>query len=193
MNRPTNPRIPVVTDPTPETERFLKSLFPERDNPGNVFATMAHRPWLLKSFIGLGTQLIGRGAIDDRDREILILRVGWRCQSVYEFGQHTLVGLEIGLSQDEISALASDIDPAESDHAWSNSDTEIIRMVDELCADNCVTEATYTRLAERWNNDTLIDLIMCTGYYRMLSGFLNSFGVELDEGVPGFPVGTSTS
>jgi hypothetical protein len=33
----------------------------------------------------------------------------------------------------------------------------------------------------------LVELIVTAGFYRMVSGFLNSTGVELDEGVPDFP------
>jgi hypothetical protein len=34
---------------------------------------------------------------------------------------------------------------------------------------------------------------MLTGYYRMIAGFLNSAGVEIDEGLAGFPTATRGS
>ena len=33
----------------------------------------------------------------------------------------------------------------------------------------------------------LVHLLMAAGCYRVVSGFLNTCGVELDEGVPGWP------
>ena len=33
----------------------------------------------------------------------------------------------------------------------------------------------------------LVELLMVAGFYRLVSGFLNSAGVQLDPGVPGFP------
>ena len=30
-------------------------------------------------------------------------------------------------------------------------------------------------------------LLIVAGFYRLVSGFLNSTGVQLDDGVPGFP------
>ena len=39
-----------------------------------------------------------QGSLDRRLREIVILRIGWDTQSVYEFGQHTLFGGRAGLS-----------------------------------------------------------------------------------------------
>ena len=32
-----------------------------------------------------------------------------------------------------------------------------------------------------------VGLLLLAGFYRMVSGFLNSSGVELDAGIPGFP------
>jgi alkylhydroperoxidase family enzyme len=62
-------------------------------------------------------------------------------------------------------------------------------MADELCEDDCVGDDTFAALAERWNEAELVELIVCAGFYRMVSGLLNSFGVPLDDGVPGWPEG----
>ena len=35
----------------------------------------------------------------------------------------------------------------------------------------------------------LVELVVVAGFYRMVSGFLNSAGVQLDAGVPGWPEG----
>ncbi len=33
----------------------------------------------------------------------------------------------------------------------------------------------------------LVELLVVAGFYRLVSGFLNSTGVQLDDGIPGFP------
>jgi 4-carboxymuconolactone decarboxylase len=38
-----------------------------------------------------------------------------------------------------------------------------------------------------WTEAELLELVMVAGMYRMVSGFLNTMGVQLDEGVPGWP------
>ena len=40
--------------------------------------------------------------LSDRDRELLILRIGYLCQSGYEWGQHVQISRRIGMSDDEI-------------------------------------------------------------------------------------------
>jgi len=63
----------------------------------------------------------------------------------------------------------------------------LIAMSDDLCNDNCVSEATWKKLAADWKEDELIELVMVAGTYRLVSGFLNTMGVELDAATPGWP------
>jgi alkylhydroperoxidase family enzyme len=60
-------------------------------------------------------------------------------------------------------------------------------MADELCADNCVSDATWQALTKTWNEAELVELVMVAGVYRLVSGFLNTMGVELDADTPGWP------
>jgi len=76
--------------------------------PLNIFGTIAHHPRLLKRFMNFAGLFLNKGLLPAREREIVILRVGWNCQSVYEFGQHTIIGERVGLSLDEVAALAMD-------------------------------------------------------------------------------------
>lgn len=183
--RPSQPRIAPVENSAPEVEELTRALR-VGDRPLNIFATLAHNPRMLKRFNQMGGSLLGQNGLPAREREIVILRVGWRCRSVYEFGQHTLIGARSGLTPDEISALTCD----DADGtAWSDDERVLVAMTDELCADDCVSDATWERLARRWNEAELIELVVLAGFYRLVSGFLNSAGVELDPGVPGWPEG----
>jgi alkylhydroperoxidase family enzyme len=151
--------------------------------PLNIFGTIAHHPRLLKRFMTFAGLFLNKGLLPAREREIVILRVGWNCQSVYEFGQHTIIGERVGLSLDEVAALTRDVDAGQ----WSEDDSYLIAMADELCADNCVSDATWQALTKRWNEAELVELVMVAGVYRLVSGFLNTMGVELDADTPGWP------
>jgi hypothetical protein len=60
-------------------------------------------------------------------------------------------------------------------------------MCDELCADDCVSGETYARVAATHDEAEMLELVVVAGFYRLVSGFLNTFGVQLDPGVPGWP------
>ena len=183
--RPTSPRIAPVTNITPDLAEILgKTLVDKDGKPINIFGTLAHNPKVLKRFNIFGGILLN-GIIAAREREVLILRVGWNCRSVYEFGQHTLIGRRSGLSDVEIAALCASPDA----HAWSADDRALIALADDLCNDNCASDSTWAALAARWSQPELIELVMVAGNYRLVSGFLNTMGVQLDEGVPSWPPG----
>ncbi len=121
-----------------------------------------------------------------REREIVILRVGWRAGSEYEFGQHTVIGRSAGLTDDEIARLA---DCGAGD--WSPADRALVALADELCAGDAVTEDTWRTLSERWNESELLELLVLAGFYRLVSGLLNSVGVALEAATPGWPRGAA--
>ena len=82
----------------------------------------------------------------------------------------------------EISALATP-----NGANWSPKDAALVALADDLCADNCVSDGTWAVLQADWNKAELLELVMVAGMYRMVSGFLNTMGVQLDDGVPGWP------
>lgn len=181
--RPTSPRIDPIDEPDDELAEILKGTLLIDGEPLNIFGVLAHHPKLLKRFTLFAGFLLNKGLLPPREREIVILRVGWNARAVYEFGQHTVMGRDAGLHDDEIEALTRD--PA--DHGWSSDDLDLIALADELAADDCVTDGTWARLATRWSDAELIELLVVAGMYRLVSGLLNSAGVALDDGVPGFP------
>ncbi|MEO6204612.1 MAG: carboxymuconolactone decarboxylase family protein [Mycobacteriales bacterium] len=151
--------------------------------PLNIFKTLAHNPPLSRGFLALGSHLLRAGGLPARERELVILRVGWRSESEYEFGQHTQIGLAEGLTDEEVARVASNRE------GWSLADAALIALADELCDHNVVSEGTWATLAERWSEPELLELLVLAGYYRLVSGMLNSAGVALEPGTPGWPVG----
>src|SRR3546814_20316198 len=78
----------------------------ERDeNPLNIFATLAHNPGVMRKVNALGGRFLRNGPVGERVREIAILRSSYRSGSIYQFGQHTLIGRDCGLTDAEIVSL----------------------------------------------------------------------------------------
>lgn len=185
-DRPTRPRIePIGLDGVTDDDlrNTLAGALTLDGRPLNIFGVLGQHPKLLKRFNLLGGFLLNKGLLPERERELVILRVGWNAQAVYEFGQHTVIGKRCGLTDAEIAALTND--PAE--HDWGTDDLALIALADDLAADDCVSDETWRALAGRWSDAELVELLIVAGFYRLVSGFLNSAGVQLDDGVPGFP------
>ncbi|HRW39596.1 MAG TPA: carboxymuconolactone decarboxylase family protein [Aquihabitans sp.] len=148
----------------------------------NIFATLARHPKALKRWLVFGSHVLAKSTLPARERELLILRVGWRCGSEYEFGQHTVIGQSVGITAEEVRRLAS-----EHLDGWSDDDAMWIRAADELVADHVIGDQTWAQLAERLSDEQVIDLLFTVGQYAMVSMALKTLGVEREAGVPGWP------
>jgi alkylhydroperoxidase family enzyme len=179
------PRIPPksVADMDDDTRKLLTNTLTAPDgDPLNIFRTMAHHPRVLRRFMSLGTQLLIRGALPAREREILILRTGWNCQSEYEWGQHVAIGRAAGLTDVELARIKAGPDAA----GWSDTDAALVRAADELHAGSTITGETWAQLQKAYPDEqSLIEVVMIVGYYHLVAYFLNTAGVEREPGVVG--------
>jgi len=185
-NRPDHARIPPLA-PDERDEQARELLGPAgelADSVGgqaaNIFATLVRHPGLYRKWLPFGGKLLA-GKIPPRERELLILRTGWRCESAYEWGQHVLIARVAGLTDDEIRRVKDGSGAA----GWDAFDAALLRAADELHDDDCVGDATWAELAARYDEKQLIELLMLVGHYHMVAMTLNSLGVELEPGIPG--------
>jgi 4-carboxymuconolactone decarboxylase len=178
----TRPRIAPVTSPTTEvTELFEKGGLRAPDgSPLNIFGTLAHHPALLRRWLVFASHVLAKNSLTPRDRELLILRTGWRCTSQYEFSQHAVIALRCDISEQEVQRTKLAI----ADGGWSDHDAALLAAADELHDDSRIGDSTWQALAARLDEQQLLDVIFTVGNYHVVAFALNSCGVELDPGVP---------
>jgi alkylhydroperoxidase family enzyme len=185
--RPEQPRLGPLT--AAEANEFQRELLGGVNIDGspdafaaNIFMTLLRHPGLFRHWLPFAGKLLS-GKLPARDRELLILRTGWNCQSVYEWGQHVTIGRHAGLTDDEIARVAAGPDAP----GWTEFESLLLRAADELHDDNCLSDATWKLLAEHYDERCLIEVPMLVGHYHMVAFALNSLGVQREPGVEGFP------
>ena len=176
------PRI-ALTD-TEDWDEETRGLLPPAGR-FNIFRALAHHPKLMKRWLVFGNHVLNKSTLPARERELVILRVGWRCDSEYEFAQHTVIGLGAGLTQDEVRRVTLPVD----DGGWSEADADLLRAADELVDDRRIADATWASLVERWSTQQVMDLVFTVGQYVLTCMALRTFEVPLDDGLPGYPDG----
>lgn len=167
----------------PRTAELLDSLRRPDGSELNLFTTLAHHPRLLKRWSAFGGVLLYAGTLPARERELLILRTAWHCDAHYEWGQHVAIALAAGVTDDEITRVAS------GPHApgWSNDDAVLLHAADELHADARISDATWAALGERFDQAQLIELCMLVGQYHLVAFTLNSLGIQGEGPLPAIP------
>ena len=163
----------------------VAALGPLADRPelDNVFATFVQHPDLFRRYTPLGNHILFKSTIGARERELAILRIGSLNRAEYEFAQHTVMGIDCGLTIDEVARVHDG--PAAD--GWSQLDRSILLAVDELFADGKVADQTWAELAEFYDTKQMMDLVFSIGVYNLISWSLNSFGVQLDDKLTGHP------
>lgn len=183
--RLSEPRVkPLEADEWSEQAREVLSPFVERGPVFNIFKTLAHHPDLLRRWLVFANHILGKSTLGVRERELVILRIGYLCQAGYEWGQHVQIARQAGMSAEEIrSAKTGPETPG-----LTELDRLLLQATDELHGDAHIADATWQGLAEHLTTQQLMDLVFTVGQYNLVSMALNTLGVQLDEGLPGWDV-----
>ena len=183
---PKEPRIaPLAEREWSAEQRELLTLVTRGKPAHNVFTTLVRHPKLFKRWIPFGGHLLYASSLAPRERELLILRTAWLAQAEYEWGQHVEIAKRAGLTAAEIERVAAGPDAG----GWIPEEAALLTAADELYADACLSEQTWSALRQRYSETQMMDLVFTVGAYAMLAMALNSFGVRLDAGLKGFEPG----
>jgi alkylhydroperoxidase family enzyme len=150
--------------------------------PLKLFRSIAHNPRVLQRMMAGG--LLDRGSIPMRLRELVILRATAVCGAEYEWGVHVAAyAAKAGITPDQWAATASGADPG----SWSTEDRLVLDMVDALHARYAIDDALWSRLAETFSTDQLVELVMLAGQYHGIAMLVNGLRIEHEAGAPRFP------
>ena len=181
--RPSSPRV----QPLPPGERDAESRA-LIDSIGsnatdNTFDTLVRHPNLLRQWMTFTVSLAVNGVLPPRLRELAILRTGWLCRSEYEWGQHAVLARRVGISDEEIVRVKSGPEA----EGWTELEAAVLRAVDELHSDACVTDDTW-RCSPHTSTSASASrcLSMLVGQYHIVSFTLNTLGIQREPGLGGF-------
>lgn len=178
------PRIPPVSI---EAHEALEAELGRRRAPGqqalNITRTIANHPALVKARAPLQRHLLHESSLAPRDRELAILRTGWIWQSEYEFGQHTRMSKEAGVTDEDVRRVTKGPDAP----GWTQSERTLLLGVDELCHHAFISDGVWADLSKHYDVQQLLDFVFLVGQYTTVSMVLRTLGVQREEGTPGFP------
>lgn len=168
------PKIPLPADGalTPEIRSTLATL-----PPLNVFRMMANTPASFQPFIDLAMSILLQSEFDPHKREVAVLRVAHVTRSVYEWTQHVTVGKRFGVTDDQIARIAVDGPVTGLDEEGNL----LCRVADEISRDVRLSDQALAQIVERYGVRQASELILCCSYFNMLSRFLESTRVELEN------------
>ena len=72
-----------------------------------------------------------------------------------------------------------------SETGWDKHDAALLQAADDLREKSVVADETWQQLSQRYSVEQMMDAVFTIGQYNLVSWALNSFGVPLDDYLPG--------
>jgi 4-carboxymuconolactone decarboxylase len=174
-----SPRIPPLQEADwTEEQRTVLEPFAKQGRLYNIYTTLGHNPSALTAFLKWGSYVLRHSSLDARERELVILRIGYLCRAGYEWAQHSRLGKQAGISDAELESIKAG---PEAD-GWNELDRLLLRTADELHRNYFVSDATWRELRDRLTERQCMDLVFIIGHYTQVCMILNTFGIQLDAG-----------
>lgn len=169
---------PLEEEKWDEATRTLINRWNEiSNNPlPNIHRTIIHNSKLFKRWRPFSNHILFKNSLPPRDREIVILRIGWLCQSRYELAQHVGAGIGLGFSDKDFQNIWN----GPKSEGLASNEAALLSAVDELYLDAIIKDETWEILSRSYKQDQLLDIVFTTGQYNLISTFLNSIGVQFD-------------
>jgi alkylhydroperoxidase family enzyme len=176
-------RIAALEPPyEPTVEAYLAKLMPPGSGlePLILFRTLAVHVDLASRMRPLAAGLLAHPSVEPRERELMILRTCALSGAEYEWGVHAALFSE--LMPEEIAATVDD-----RSHTWSESDSVLISLADELYASGTISDQLWEQLRQHYSEPQLLELIVLAGWYRTISNVINALRIEHEPWAPRFP------
>ena len=156
----------------PEVGAFMKRI----DPMVNVFHMMAHAEGAVRQFMRFGNALLFKGVLDPVLQEIVILRVGHVTGSSYEVHQHRIVGINRGMTREQVDAVPN----GEASDIFDETQKLAIRVTDEVLTNVRMSAETFKAAEEAFSHRELSELLLTIGFYSMIAGFLENLQIEVE-------------
>lgn len=150
---------------------------PPVDAIPEIMFTLCRFPALWQAVMDVTVPLQGPASVlPPRDRKLAILRTGWLCEAPYEFGEHVAQAKRMGFREEEIDAITI----GSSSAIWSEHERAILQAVEELHEDAMIGDETWDRLATKFDEAQLFELLILVGQFTATAYFQNSLRLRLE-------------
>lgn len=180
-------RLPVLSDDdyTPRQAELAARIAGRRGKIGGPFKVWLHSPEMCDKAEALGAFVRFECSLPERIREYALLVAARQYDAQFSWNAHVAKAIESGIPASAIGELARKETPDFGD------DVELAlfhELAVTIMTEHFVPDELFARASATWTNQQLVDVVGLLGNFTMLAMLLNTFEVDLQEGVePPFP------
>ena len=157
---------------SPQTREMLAAL-PQN----NVFRALAHADAAFPPLMELTASLWNDAVLDQRQRELAILRTARLVDSAYEWMHHIEVARMVGVTEEELNAI--DVGRLEL-ASFAEPDRLLLEAVPYILDHRRSEDHVFDALRQHFSLRELVELHLVVGLYATIAGVVIDFDVELE-------------
>lgn len=154
----------------------IKEIYEQKlkGKPGNVQKALAHRPDMLKNFLGFYPS-VGR-SLDRKLYELIYIRTSMINQCNYCLQHHLAASKRAGFTPDEWKALAA------GDYSrFTEKEQAAVAYSEKLTrTPHAVNDADFVMLKKHFNDAEIVDIHMLTGLANLTNRFTDPLGLAVE-------------
>jgi len=139
---------------------------------------LVNSPDTARAFHVLGGHIRYGMKLDMRLRELAILQVGWLARSPFEWSHHVKLGMDFGVSKEDIEGLIAETDGKSSN--LGPLEKKILLAAREMTENIEMPEALFKDLQAQLGNEQMVDLVVAIATYCAVVRILASLAIEVE-------------
>jgi uncharacterized peroxidase-related enzyme len=157
---------------SPEVREIYETML--RGKPGNVQKALAHRPEMLKAFLGFYAS-VGR-SLDRKLYELIYLRVSMINECKYCMQHHVASSKRVGLTAEDWTALKSG-----NYSRYGEKERAALTYIEKLTrASHQITETDFNELKKHFSEPEIVDIHMLAGLANLTNRVTDPLGLDVE-------------
>jgi 4-carboxymuconolactone decarboxylase len=159
------PRLPEITQPSPENRDAFEYLQKTRGAVRGGFAVMLASPDVTQRMAHVGTYVRFESPLPANIRELAAVTISAELENAVEYVLHARQCRELGVNESLLEAVI------ERAPVTGGNDDEMlaVNFARELARNHKLSDATFNAAHKRLGDKGVVDLSAAIGYYAMLA------------------------
>lgn len=156
----------------------VRQKFEDLPTKVNFFRMMGYSPGAFIEIIDLTNAIFKKLQISDYHKELLVLLVAAHEGSKYEWEQHVSIAQAAGVREDQFVAIAAD--KLDDEEAFDEKERILLDFGKRILEKGKAQAVVFKNTLRYFSVGESSDAMIVIGFYRMLSGFIQTFDLPLD-------------
>lgn len=156
----------------------VRDKFEKLPTKVNFFRMLGYSPGAFNPMIDLTNAIFRDLTISDYHKELMVLLLAANENVAYEWEQHVSIAQAADVRPDQFVAIAEG--RLEDTQAFKEDERVLLRFGQSILDKGKAPGVLFKHAQEHFSLQELSDAIIVIGYYRMLSGYIQTFDITID-------------